>query len=148
MFMLLELADQTLMLAQEGPPAPTDPSAVTGQSGAPGSGTGPAGGSGQGAPGTNFLMILFVVFVAFIVFSMWGQRRDKKKRVSMLSAIKKHDRVQTIGGIVGSVVDVKPDTIVLKVDESSNTRITFARSAVQQVLSSSKVAAAEPAVEA
>jgi len=146
--MVLDLAAQTLMLAQEGPPAPTDAGGVTGQPGAPGTagGPGPAGGSGQAPPGTNFLMILFVVFVAFIVFSMWGQRRDKKKRESMLSAIKKHDRVQTIGGIVGSVIDVKPDTIVLKVDESSNTRITFARSAIQQVLSSSKTAV-EPAVE-
>jgi hypothetical protein len=33
-------------------------------------------------------------------------------------------------------VEVKPDTIVLKVDESSNTRITFARSAVQHILQS------------
>jgi len=59
----------------------------------------------------------------------------------MISAIKKHDRVQTIGGVIGSVVEVKPDYIVLKVDESSNTRITFSRSAIAQVLT----AAPEPA---
>jgi preprotein translocase subunit YajC len=70
-----------------------------------------------------------------ILFSILGQRRDRKKRESMLSTIKKHDRVQTIGGVIGSVVEAKPDFVVLKVDESSNTRITFARSAVQQVLS-------------
>jgi len=66
-----------------------------------------------------------------------GQKRDRKKREALISAIKKHDRVQTIGGVVGSVVDVKPDYVVLKVDESSNTRITFTRAAIQQVLTSS-----------
>lgn len=133
-----------VFLAQEGPPTPTEGGAATGQPSGPG-GTGAPGGQ-QPAPPVNFLMILFVVFVAFIVFSMWGQRRDKKKRESMLSAIKKHDRVQTIGGIVGSVIEVKPDTVVLKVDESSNTRITFARSSVQQVLSVGKTGN-EPEVE-
>jgi hypothetical protein len=33
------------------------------------------------------------------------------------------------------VVDVKGSTVVLKVDEASNTRIRVARSAIQQVLS-------------
>ncbi len=42
--------------------------------------------------------------------------------------------MQTIGGVIGSVVEVKPDYVVLKVDESSNTRITFSRSAIQQIL--------------
>ena len=55
----------------------------------------------------------------------------------MLNAIRKHDRVQTIGGLIGSVVEIKTDTVILKVDESSNTRITFSRSSIQQVISSS-----------
>ena len=75
------------------------------------------------------------VLGGMILFSILGQRRDRKKREAMISAIKKHDRVQTIGGVIGSVVEVKPDYVVLKVDEASNTRITFARAAVQQVLS-------------
>ena len=75
--------------------------------------------------------------VLMLIFSMTSTRREKKRREALLSAIKKHDRVQTIGGVIGSVVEVKPDYVVLKVDESSNTRITFARSAIQQVLSSS-----------
>jgi preprotein translocase subunit YajC len=38
--------------------------------------------------------------------------------------------------VIGSVVELDADTVVLKVDESSNTRMTFARDAVQQVLES------------
>ena len=86
---------------------------------------------------------MIIVIMVFIVFSVMGQRRDKKKRDALLNAIKKHDRVQTVGGVLGSVVEIKPDTVVLKVDESSNTRITFARSSIQQVLSSGKSNEAE-----
>ena len=83
-----------------------------------------------------FLLVMVLV-LGMIVFSMMGQKRDRKKREAMISAIKKHDRVQTIGGVIGSVVEVKPDYIILKVDESSNTRITFSRSAIAQVLTAS-----------
>ena len=65
----------------------------------------------------------------------------------MLNAIKKHDKVQTIGGVLGAVVEIKPDTVVLKVDESSNTRITFARSSIQQVLTSDRDSAIEPHID-
>ena len=40
--------------------------------------------------------------------------------------------------VIGAIVEVKSDTVVLKVDESSNTRMTFSRDAVQQVLESSE----------
>jgi preprotein translocase subunit YajC len=85
--------------------------------------------------GGNFLYLMILLFGGMILFSILATRRDRKKRETMLGAVRKHDRVQTIGGVIGSVVDVKDNSIVLKVDESTNTRITFARSAVQQILS-------------
>lgn len=137
------------MLMQDGqavPPvpgeAPTNSTpANTGTTAAP-SGT-PSGGSGQQSPfGGQFLIMVMVLVALMLVFSMTSTRREKKKREALLSAIKKHDRVQTIGGVIGSVVEVKPDYVVLKVDESSNTRITFARSAIQQVITTSPEPAA------
>ncbi len=100
--------------------------------------TGGAGGKSPGGlfGGSGFLVVLVLMFVVMIVFSFMGQRRDRKKREAMIGAVKKHDKVQTVGGVIGSVVEVKSDTIVLKVDESANTRITFARSSIQQVLTS------------
>jgi preprotein translocase YajC subunit len=55
----------------------------------------------------------------------------------MLSSIKKNDSVRTVGGIIGSVVEVKPDVIVLKVDENSNTKLTVARGKIEAVLKES-----------
>ncbi|MDY7107254.1 MAG: preprotein translocase subunit YajC [Planctomycetota bacterium] len=135
--MMFDLDMFTLTLAQDGA------AGVPGQEAAPGAppdGTGPggggAGGAGGGSPfGPQFLILMLGVLVVMIVMSVTGQRRERKKRQAMLSSIKKHDRVQTVGGVIGSIVEIKPDFVVLKVDESSNTRITFARSSIQQVIS-------------
>jgi preprotein translocase subunit YajC len=128
----------TLTLAQEtelpsaGGSAP--PGGTTGAESAPLPPTGPGGGAPPSIMNNSFFIIMLLVLGSMILFSIMGQRRDRKKREAMIGAIKKHDRVQTIGGVIGSVVEVKPDYVILKVDESSNTRITFARSAIQQVL--------------
>jgi len=52
----------------------------------------------------------------------------------MMASIKKNDQVRTSGGIIGSVVEVKPDVVILKVDENSNTKITVARGKIEAVL--------------
>ena len=126
---------QNLIIAQEN-----EPFTMPGEAGAPadGAASGAPGGAPAGPPplgGNNFFLVIFLVLGAMIIFSMMGQRRDRKKRDVMLNALKKHDKVQTIGGVVGSIVDVKKDVVVLKVDESTNARLTVARSAIQQVLS-------------
>jgi len=53
----------------------------------------------------------------------------------MVQSLKKNDRVRTIGGILGTVIDVKDDEIILKVDESNNTKIRIAVGAISKVLS-------------
>jgi len=129
-----------LILAQQSPPPPgagaVPPPPGGGQplTGAtPGAG-GPGAATAPRDPLGGIFLPLMLVVVAMFVFTMLGQRRDRKKRKTLLDSIKKHDRVQTNGGIIGAIVEVRSDTVVLKVDESSNTRITFARSAIQQVL--------------
>ena len=52
--------------------------------------------------------------------------------------MKRGDRVQTVGGEIGTVVDLTESEMTLRVDETSNTRIRFARSAIQQVLKEGK----------
>jgi len=50
----------------------------------------------------------------------------------MLAAIKKGDKVVSIGGIHGTVVAVKETTVVVKVDD--NTRIEFSRNAISSIV--------------
>ena len=49
----------------------------------------------------------------------------------MLAAIKKGDKVMTIGGIHGTVMEVRGNQVTLKVDESSNTRMKFDLEAIR-----------------
>jgi preprotein translocase subunit YajC len=127
------------MLGQSGASMPPvgGESSTGGTTTAPGSGAAGGPGAGGGRPSAgidSFVWIVMLLVLGMIVFTTMAQRRERKKRDALLSSVKKHDRVQTIGGIIGSVVEVKSNTVVLKVDESSNTRMTFARSAIQQVL--------------
>ena len=87
--------------------------------------------------GGNFFLILMLFVFGMIVFSAFGGRKQKKKRASMLDSLKKHDQVVTRGGVFGSIVEIKPDRVVLKVDESSNTRITVVRDSIEQVTNDS-----------
>ncbi len=143
----LDLASNMLILAQDGaaPPAPGEGVPLEGTPADPGGGGG-GGGGATGSPFTQFFPLILLLLVGMILFSVFGQRRDRKKREAMIKAVKKHDRVQTIGGVIGSIVEVKSNTVVLKVDESSNTRITFARSAIQQVLATDSDSEVEPSL--
>ncbi|MEX0654421.1 MAG: preprotein translocase subunit YajC [Phycisphaeraceae bacterium] len=97
-------------------------------------GNGGAGGTGGGGFDPMFLILMVGLLVVMMIFFSTSQRREKKKRQAMLDALKKGDRVQSVGGIIGSVVDIRDDEIVVKVDENTNTRLRFARNAVQTVL--------------
>ena len=94
--------------------------------------------SGGGFGEMGMLLVLVLVLVVMSVFSILAGRREKKRRAQMLESVKKNVRVQTVGGIIGTVTDLRDNEVTLKVDESSNTRIRFARSAIQSVLEEEK----------
>ena len=80
----------------------------------------------------------FLPLLAAMIFLFWwmsrGQRKERKRYQEMLANLKKNDRVQTVGGILGTVLEVRDTDVVLKVDESSNVKIRFARNAIKEVL--------------
>jgi preprotein translocase subunit YajC len=82
-----------------------------------------------------FLVLLFVVMY-FILFR--GPRRQQQQQRQMVQTLKKNDRVRTIGGIIGTVVEVRDDEVHLKVDESNNTKIWISASAIGKNLSEEK----------
>jgi preprotein translocase subunit YajC len=86
--------------------------------------------------GSMFLPLALMGLVFYFLL-IRPQSKEKKHRAAMLSALKKNDRVVTVGGIVGTVLQVKDDEVTLKVDESSNTKITFLRSAINTVTAAS-----------
>lgn len=120
--------------AQQGdgqPLQPGDPNAPLNPN-APGD----SGGNGGGPGGLGSLFpILIIVFVVMWIFMISGQRREKKKKQQMINSITKGTKIQTVGGVMGTVVEVRDEELIVKVDENTNTRMRFARSAVNTVLS-------------
>ena len=99
----------------------------------------------QPAPGvqprSNFLMqslplILLLVVFYFLMFR--GPRKKQQQQRQMIQALKKNDRVRTIGGIIGTIVEVKDDEIVLKIDESNNTKMRVVPNAINRNVSQDK----------
>ena len=79
------------------------------------------------------LITFGLVFVIFYFLIIRPQSKKKKATENMLKAIKKGDRVVSIGGIHGTIQSAKEDKIVLKL-EGSDTKMTFSRSAISNVV--------------
>ena len=88
----------------------------------------------------QFIPILLLVAI-FYVFMFRTKKGEQNKRQQMINAMKKGDEVQTIGGEFGRVLEVRDDRVQLKVDESSNTKIWYARTAIHRVVSAEKAEA-------
>ena len=115
---------------------PTATEGVEGQDGSPPVAPGAAPQRQQGPFGGSG-MIFIILMIAVLWFLMIApQRKEKKKRQRMLAALSKGDRVQTVGGILGTIIEIREHDILLKVDENSNTRMRFSRSAIQSIVSS------------
>lgn len=145
---LFDFYSVTVAMQQDGAADAPVLGAEGGLEGADGSAETAENTGGGGGGGFTLLMPLLIGLFAFMLIStMFGQRKDKKKREEMLSTIGKQDKVQTIGGVIGTIVELKDAEMVLQVDDASKTRIRFARSAIQQVLKSNtrEVGDAQPA---
>lgn len=91
--------------------------------------------SGGGAPGALFLPALMIAVVTFMLLSSRSQKkREKREKDDMHARMAKNDRVLTIGGVIGTVLSVKDSEVVLKVDESTNTKMTFVKTAIQKII--------------
>lgn len=77
------------------------------------------------------LMPMLLVFLVFYFLLIRPQQKKQKELSSMLSSLKKNDEVLTSSGIHGTIVNVKDDTVVLKVDD--NVKIEFEKSAIALV---------------
>lgn len=83
-----------------------------------------------GSPFTAFLPLI-IIFVIFWVVLILPQRKQQKKRDAMLSALKKGDKVITIGGMHGEIIQIDDDEIRLRVADKVELRML--RSAVSRV---------------
>ena len=87
--------------------------------------------STSGSMTTTIIMFVAIIAIFYFLIIRPQKKRDKETK-AMLDAMKKGDKVITIGGIHGTVVTVKEQTVVIKVDD--NTRMEFTKSAISTVV--------------
>ena len=73
-----------------------------------------------------------IIIIIFYFFIIRPQNKKQKETEKMINALKKGDKVVTIGGIHGVVTSTKEKTVIVKVD--SNASIEFNRSAIANVV--------------
>lgn len=86
----------------------------------------------------NGSWVIIIAMVVLMYLILRGPQKQKQERKKMVQSLQKNDKVQTIGGIFGTIVDIKGDEITLKVDESNNTKIKITSSAIGKNFSQDK----------
>lgn len=91
------------------------------------------------SPGTGNILVTFLPLIAMFALLYFllirPQQKRQKSRNLLLSNLKKGDKVTTIGGLHGTIIELTDDTAVLRVNDA--TKLTFDRSAVNNVVQSS-----------
>jgi len=94
-----------------------------------------AGGSGGDASaaggGWTWIIMLVMILVLMIVMMIPQRKRDKKMK-EMLASLKQGDRVRTIGGIYGTVTNIRDDVVTVSVGPDK-VRLVFARGAIATI---------------
>ncbi|MGL4987264.1 MAG: preprotein translocase subunit YajC [Treponemataceae bacterium] len=88
----------------------------------------------QAAGGSNLMMMVTIglLFLIMYFFIMRPQQKKQKETEKMISALKKGDKIITIGGIHGVVSSTRDLTVIVKVDDDA--KIEFSRSAIATVV--------------
>ena len=87
----------------------------------------PSSGGGTTAASGGFmglLIWLLIIGAMFYFLLIMPQRKRDRDFKRMISALKRGDTVITIGGIVGKVIDIKNDTVKIKVANTTELEIT------------------------
>jgi preprotein translocase subunit YajC len=85
------------------------------------------------APGPMAMLVPFaMMFLIFYVLVFRPQAKARKEHERMVKNLKKHDEVVTTGGLFGVVVNVKPESITLRIDE--NVRVEIEPSAIARLV--------------
>ena len=78
--------------------------------------------AGQGG-GLSMWIMLALIFVVMWLFMIRPQRKQQKEMENFRNSLKNGDKVVTIGGIYGTVCEVKDTYVLLEVDRDVKIRV-------------------------
>ncbi|GHT73657.1 preprotein translocase subunit YajC [Bacteroidia bacterium] len=89
----------------------------------------PATGGGLGGGGnSSFLVMMVLIFVVMYFFMIRPQQKRQKELKKFRNSLEKGTKVVTVGGIYGTVSEIKDNYVLVEVD--NNVRLRFDRSSV------------------
>ncbi len=91
----------------------------------------PTEGGGSGSVLIQFMPII-LIFLVFWFMIIRPQKKQQEKRKSMITALKRGDRIVTNGGLFATVKDVKGDRVVATIAEG--VKVEISKSAIGSVI--------------
>jgi preprotein translocase subunit YajC len=93
----------------------------------------PGGGGAEGGNPFSMMVPMVLIFGIFYFMIIRPQQRKEKERRAMIDEIKTGTRILFSGGIVGTVANVKENTLIVKI--ADKVKVEIVRGAVTRVLS-------------
>lgn len=84
-----------------------------------------AAGGQQGGGGLSFLIMIVLIFVVMWLFMIRPQQKKQKELNKFRDALKKGDKVVTVGGIYGTIAEVKEGSaqVLIEVDKDVKLKV-------------------------
>ena len=74
--------------------------------------------------GWSMWIMLALIFVVMWLFMIRPQRKQQKELQNFRDSLKKGDKVVTVGGIFGTVAEIKENTVLIEVDNNVKIRVS------------------------
>ena len=87
--------------------------------------------AGEQANPLAMFLPLILIFIVFYFFIIRPQKKKEDARKKMIEAVKKGDKVVTIGGVHGTVTQVDESSVLVQVD--TNTKLRVEKNALSNV---------------
>lgn len=96
-----------------------------------------AGGGGGQQPNTfGFFLPIIAIFAIMYFLIFRPQMKKQKRQKQMIEALKKGDKIVTVGGIFGTIAGIKEKEGTLIIKIADNTKIELVKTSVAKVLGS------------
>ncbi len=84
----------------------------------------------QGGSPWSMIIMIALMFLVMYFFMIRPQRKQQKELQAFRDSLKKGDKVVTIGGIYGTIVEIKEHHALIEVD--NNVKIRVSKQALQK----------------
>lgn len=87
---------------------------------------------GQGSGMGSSLIFILLIILVFYFFMIRPQQKKQKQIQEMREALKSGDKIVTIGGIHGKIVNVQDTTLIIEVEDGTRMKIEKAAVAIDE----------------